>query len=239
MNSANAIASTADFEFAALFEADNYRAAIMREFSPYLGVNVLEVGAGIGQFTSELAGQPSVSQVLAVEPESRFHASHAGRPWKLLKGTSRDVDRTGLWTSAVLVNVLEHIEDDTAELAWLHELLQPSGGHVCLLVPAGAELYAQLDRDFGHYRRYSRGLLRKRMMAAGFQVVSCEYFNSAGYFAWGLCMKIMGARNFSSLGVRFYDRLVFPWVNWLERNVVRPPFGQSLLAIGRAGKPDK
>ena len=40
-----------NFEFSALSEARNYRAALIKEFAPVLTGNVLEVGAGIGQIT--------------------------------------------------------------------------------------------------------------------------------------------------------------------------------------------
>src|SRR6059036_3517932 len=61
-----------DFEFAALSEAKNYRAALMREFKPLLRGRILEVGAGVGQITAVLAQQPEVLHVLAVEPEKKF-----------------------------------------------------------------------------------------------------------------------------------------------------------------------
>lgn len=35
--------------------------------------------------------------------------------------------------------------------------------------------------------------------------------------------------------VRAFDRVVFPVVHKLETKILRPPFGQSLLAIARAG----
>jgi hypothetical protein len=34
--------------------------------------------------------------------------------------------------------------------------------------------------------------------------------------------------------VRVFDRAIFPWAHALERTVLRPPFGQSLMAIAHA-----
>lgn len=61
----NAIASTADFEFAALAEAKNYRAALLRDFRNELRGSVLEVGCGIGQITSELLEIPAIEHVMS------------------------------------------------------------------------------------------------------------------------------------------------------------------------------
>ena len=65
--SPNAAASSADFEFAALREARNYRAALLRHFSPALHGSVIEVGAGVGQFTAEIKALPTLSRLVAVD----------------------------------------------------------------------------------------------------------------------------------------------------------------------------
>ena len=63
----NSFAQTADFEFAALNEAKNYRLALLRDFGPHLRGNVLEVGAGIGQITSELAQMAKIEKLLSID----------------------------------------------------------------------------------------------------------------------------------------------------------------------------
>jgi hypothetical protein len=132
------------------------------------------------------------------------------------------------------INVLEHIEDHVGELRQYHKWLAPSQGYLCLLVPARPELYAPIDREFGHFRRYSRRSLAGALAAAGFSVHRLYYFNFAGYFAWGLNFKILGLLNFEPAKVAFFDRMIFRWCYFLERSLCRPPWGQSLIAIGRA-----
>src|ERR1700743_2571611 len=68
----NATASTESFEFDALAEAANYRAALLREFAPILKSRVAEVGAGIGQFTRDLTTLPTVAQLVSIEPKPKF-----------------------------------------------------------------------------------------------------------------------------------------------------------------------
>ena len=229
-------AATADFEFTALGEARNYRAALVREFTPLLRGRVLEVGAGIGQMTAEFARVPGVTEIVAVEPEPRFHAAFgAANPGRrLIRGTLAQLPAGETWDALVAINVLEHIEHDQAELAAWAARLRVRQGRLGLFVPARPELYAPIDQDFGHYRRYTRALLRTRLEAAGFTVERLCYFNCVGYFGWWYIFRLLGRRHFDAATVRRFDRLIFPTVHWLESHVCRPPFGQSLLAFARA-----
>jgi len=232
----NEAASTADFEFAALNEARNYRRALAREFGPHLRGKVLEVGAGIGQMTLAFRALPGVSEIVGVEPDARFHAGFVSNnpQVRLVRGIVSDVpERTG-WDAIVSVNVLEHIEHDEAELKSWAGLLREKHGRVCIFVPARPEIYAPIDRDFGHFRRYTRPELRGKLERAGFTVERLVYFNLTGYFAWWLNFRVRQQRTFGIGSVRFYDRFVFPWVHWSESRICRPPIGQSLLAVARA-----
>ena len=45
---------------------------------------------------------------------------------------------------------------------------------------------------------------------------------------------LLKQREFKVGSVRLFDRAIFPVVHAWERNVLRPPFGQSLMAVARA-----
>lgn len=225
-----------NFEFAALNEARNYRAALMQEFSAFLRGRVMEVGAGIGQITKVINQQPGVTSMLAVEPDERFSADFRSAlpAVPLVVGTVKDVDPASHWDAIVCVNVLEHIEADEAELRSYHQFLARDRGHLCLFVPARPEIYAPIDKDFGHFRRYTRPELDHKLRKAGFQVVKLTYFNFVGYFAWWLTFCVLKKRVFDIHAVRFYDRVIFPAAFACESRILRPPFGQSLLAVAQA-----
>lgn len=230
------VASLADFEFAALEEACNYRRALVRQFAPRLRGRVLEIGAGIGQLTGAIRALPDLTEVVSVEPEPRFwpifRAANQGQT--LIEGTVSQVPSGGAWDAILSVNVLEHIRDDEAELRAYFHLLAPAGGSLCLFVPARAEIYAPIDRDFGHFRRYDRTELGARLRHAGFAVDRIHYFNLAGYFGWWLNFRILRKRRFDATAVRWFDRFIFPPTHWMETCVAPPPVGQSLLVIARA-----
>lgn len=233
----NTAATNANFEFAGLQEAGNYRRALAYSFRPHLHGRVVEIGAGIGQMTREFHALPGVTEIVAVEPEARFVAElESFMPQaSIIHGVSTDVPVSPGWDALVSINVLEHIEHDQEELQRFHQLLSTKRGRLCLFVPARPELYAPLDRDFGHFRRYTRPALRAKLEAAGFTVEKLYYYNLPGYFAWLLSFRVLRRRGFSATAVRYFDRFIFPPAFWCESRLCAPPFGQNLVAIARAG----
>ncbi|MGA2278394.1 MAG: hypothetical protein ABSG00_12405, partial [Terracidiphilus sp.] len=150
------------------------------------------------------------------------------------QGTIADFQSERNWNAILSVNVLEHIEADGKELANYHRLLRSERGALCLFVPARPELYAPIDKDFGHYRRYTRRDLQKKLEEAGFAIAELRYYNLAGYFAWWLNFCLLKKRNFDADAVRLFDRAIFPTVHFLESRICSPPIGQSLLAVATA-----
>ena len=232
----NATADTEDFEFAALERAVNYRKAVLGEFSEWLRGDVLEIGAGIGQFTAPLSRMPGVQRVTALEPEARF-ASEFRRlnpEITLVQGTIAAAALGEEWDAMLSINVLEHIDADEAELGIYARKLAARHGHLCLFVPARPELHAPIDMEFGHFRRYKHPELQRKMERAGFEIVRLEYFNLVGYFAWWWSFCVLKRHHFDAGSVALFDRYIFPWAHAIEARLMRPPFGQSLLAVGRA-----
>jgi protein-L-isoaspartate O-methyltransferase len=233
----NALAETADFEFAALNEARNYRAALLRDFATHLRGNVLEVGAGIGQITSELLNMPAVKTLTSIEPDHAFCEKLRTRlpAHNLIEGTIGDLCSEGPWNAILSINVLEHIEQDAEELATYHRLLWPEHGALCLFVPARQEIYAPIDRDFGHFRRYSKAELETKLENAGFRIDRIRYYNCVGYLLWWLNFRVLQERSFDAGAVRLFDRCIFPVVHGIETHICAPPIGQSLMVTAVAG----
>jgi hypothetical protein len=224
------------FEFDALREANNYRKTLMREFGPCLQGSVIEIGAGIGQITEEVSRLPSVRRLVPIEPDPVFCREHRARlpRCELIEGFIDQADRESPWDAILSINVLEHIEQDASELAKYAGLLRRQSGCLCLFVPARPEIYAPIDRDFGHFRRYTKPELHEKLTTAGFQVLRLDYFNFVGYFAWWINFCLLKRRNFEPAKVRAFDRLIFPAGYFLESALLRPPFGQSLMAVAKA-----
>src|SRR4051812_14224372 len=197
----------------------------MREFSPSLKGRVIEVGAGIGQMTELMSKLRDVTFLQPIEPDvefcKEFRNQHASLP--LLEGTVENLEPNSHWNAIISINVLEHIRDDQDELKRYHHLLQKEQGTVNLFVPARQEIYAPIDKDFGHHRRYTKAELKTKLETAGFTVKRLHYFNCVGYFAWWLNFCVLKKRKFEIGSVRFYDRVVFPCVYGLESRIMFPP----------------
>ena len=88
------------------------------------------------------------------------------------------------------------------------------------------------DRAIGHVRRYRKRELCTRFEQAGYEIVEARYVNLPGFFAWLLISRMLRKRPTDSGLSKLYDRRVVPITRWIESRV-RPPFGQSVLVIGR------
>jgi glycosyltransferase involved in cell wall biosynthesis/precorrin-6B methylase 2 len=212
--------------------ADNYAEWIYRLIHPYLGERVLEVGAGHGALTDRLRRDAHVTatdlskrciDALAKRFAGDDHVEVMQADVAALGADRREFD------SVVLVNVLEHIDDDVTALAELRAVLRP-GGRICVFVPAFEGLYSDFDRRIGHRRRYRRSQLVTAFDRAGLGIIEARYVNTVGALAWWLTARQMGRVPTRSWSVQVYDRLV-PTIRRLEADR-NPRFGQSLLCVG-------
>jgi SAM-dependent methyltransferase len=225
-------------ELDALAEAKNYYRWILSYFAPYMGKRVIEVGAGIGTFSEFLLNSANVSELVLFEPTDNLFPQLQNRfsgniRVKLLHGYLEDlINTTNLSAdSIVLVNVLEHIENDEAFLKAAYQILI-SEGTILLFVPALPQLYGALDEAVGHYRRYTKPSLASKLQKVGFHIVCLRYFNFPGIFTWFLAGRVMRYKTLRFSDVRFYDRWIVPYVSRLEK-YWEPPIGQNLVAIAK------
>jgi SAM-dependent methyltransferase len=207
--------------------------------APYLGRRILEVGAGIGNMSALfLETHPELLVATDTDPyyRARLEERFAGRSDVAVEelhlpdpGAPGRLGRFRLDT-VIATNVVEHIEDDLGTAITMRELLAP-GGRAIILVPALQGIYGELDRELGHHRRYNRPRLALLMERAGLRVERMLWFNRVGVFGWWFNGRIRRTRMIPLEQLRTFDRMV-PMLR-LER-LLPLPFGQSLIAVGRA-----
>ncbi len=184
--------------------------------------SVLDFGAGKGEYCNRLLEY----NIKAVELDEDMHSY-------LLCPAFRDLsllnDKFDLVYS---VNVLEHIADDVSVVHQLANLLHPEGT-LKIFVPARQELYSNMDRTVGHIRRYSMDSIKRLVNNNGFQIVSCRYFDFAGYFA-SLLYKLMNRESvFNAQTVLLYDRVVFPVSRFFDVTTFGKLIGKNIILEAR------
>jgi SAM-dependent methyltransferase len=229
--------SAADAELAATLDnldgAGNYAGWIFELIEPYLGAEVLEVGAGHGTFTGMLARK--AKRVLACDLSERCVSKlrerfSAEESVEILHGSVDSAAGRGPFDTVILINVLEHIEDDDGTLREIRGRLLRPGGRIVLWVPAFSLLYSDFDRRIGHYRRYRRPGLRMQLSDAGYEVRDIRYVNAVGAVAWLVLARFLRRTPTHGTPVKVFDRSFVPVLKRLEWRW-HPPFGQSVLAV--------
>ena len=219
----------------ALADMPNYYGWIINIFRPWLRGHTMEIGTGIGTVARQIISE--VDRLDLVEPSDNLK--------QFLPLVLADDERVSIFTETleqrlpemadgtcdaiVMVNVLEHVEDDEAALGELRRVLKP-GGHLLLFVPALQFLFSDLDRLHGHYRRYHNRQLSDLLVRSGFCVKNTRYFDVAGVLPWWLINTIGGKTDFNSDMARTYDRFAVPVTRFLER-FIAPPFGKNLIVV--------
>lgn len=217
----------------ALDDAHNYMRWIGDMVRPALGMRILEVGAGHGTFSTTFA---ECGAVTALEPGARgfevLEQRFADDPRiQVVRGTVDDLPPAPTFDSAVMVNVLEHIDNQSGALQAIHQRLLPHG-QIAIWVPAFEQLFSEFDRKLGHHRRYRKPELEQLLRDHGYEIMSSRYVNLPGWFSWLILVRCLRLQPTSRGFVRFWDRWIVPVVRAVESRVT-PPFGQSILVIAR------
>lgn len=198
---------------------------------------ILDVGCGDGLFFDRLR---RFGHVEGLEPDRGLIADTRWRDRIRAEPLDRRFRADHAFDLVLMLDVLEHIEDDREALAAARDALRP-GGTLLLTVPALQRLWSRHDVANQHYRRYHRSDLAALLESAGFEVVTLRYF-----FLWTVAPLLLRrwlapAR---ASGTADYEVAIPPRsINWslniasqVEHTVGRLipwPVGSSLLAIAR------
>jgi SAM-dependent methyltransferase len=140
----------------------------------------------------------------------------------------------------LMLDVLEHFDDDRAVVAAARRVLRP-GGTLFVSVPAFQALFSEHDVRLQHRRRYSARQLRDVLEAGGFVVRRLTYTNVAALPPAAVLRGLL-----PRLGVRRPPGTDFrPHAEWVNQALVgvyraeaaalrvvpRLPFGLSVAAV--------
>jgi SAM-dependent methyltransferase len=116
------------------------------------------VGVDVNPFAARLAHQRSNRPVVLAEAGALPFAD-------------------GSFDGVTALDVLEHIEDDSAAVAELRRVLRP-GGLLLAMVPCHPLLFSEHDRALQHVRRYTRPRFLELLQEGGFRPERVTWVNS-------------------------------------------------------------
>lgn len=224
-------------ELTVFAEATNWKKYYTRFIRPYFGKKVLEVGAGIGATTAVLC-DGTQAEWICLEPDASLRReidariAHHGLPpcCRTQNGSVGELSADALFDTLIYIDVLEHIEEDDAELVSAAAHLLP-GGTLVVLSPAHGFLFSLFDQSIGHHRRYNKAML-KRITPPGMYIEKWIYLDSIGMITSLANRLFLKQRTPKAGQILFWDRFLVPVSKYFDR-LTGYSIGRSIVCIWR------
>lgn len=236
------------FELDNLQNAFNYQKWMIDAVTPHLGSSILEIGAGIGNLSSQL---PLKSKLIFTESDPflfEILKSKIARQFSQLDNVKTLlIDVSTDWTEPLIsenldtivsFNVLEHIQDDHKAFKQFYTLLKnsksPNPKRIVTFVPAHSWAFGEMDSVFKHFRRYNhQRLINITKSIDSSMEFSYRYFNLLGLPPWIFFGRILGRNKIDKSSITIFEKIC-PYVRHIDdfiHSTLRIPFGQSLIFI--------
>ena len=203
--------------------------------------SILEIGCGTGFVLEGIAKhRPEIEPFgseLFVEGLA-FSAKRLGGRARLFQMDARCIPFENEFDLIGAFDVLEHIKEDEAVLAQIHQAVAPGGG-VLITVPQHMWMWSVLDELSKHQRRYSIKQLRHKLEQAGFVLVYATSFFSLllPFMFIARHRRVITAEQINQqLAQGPLNPLLEAVMNlelYMIQAGVRLPFGGSLLVVGK------
>ena len=144
-------------------------------------------------------------------------------------GTLAELDASERFDTILYIDVLEHIEDDKAELAIAARFLRPNG-LLAVLSPAMQFLFSDFDRAIGHFRRYNLESYPHRATPAGMEQVSARYLDTVGLLASLGNRLLLKSAMPTAADTAFWDRVLVRMSRAVDP-ILRYRWGKSVLVV--------
>jgi 2-polyprenyl-3-methyl-5-hydroxy-6-metoxy-1,4-benzoquinol methylase len=148
------------------------------------GTRLLDIGCGDGYVAERLAREcraahiDAVDAALGADQAAAANRRFAAAALSVMVATSLDpCAAAGRYDAVLLLDVLEHVADDSALLAALarHPGVAAHTRFI-ITVPAYPALFSRHDTFLGHHRRYTVRRLTQTAERAGLEVLETGYF---------------------------------------------------------------
>ena len=200
------------------------------------GLSILSIGCGTG---SELESIQQYGNVTAIDIQSEAVQYCRNKGFSVIESDLLEFKPEQQYDVVVIMDVLEHIEDEEKAVNILYKLLKP-GGDLLITVPACPFLWSVHDElgEYPHIRRYTYRSLKIILEKSGFIIKRLSYYNFF-LFPLALCLRVLHTSTASSAqehlkvpnklmngllyGIFSFEKFFLSWCNF--------PIGVSLLGI--------
>ena len=197
--------------------------------------SVLEVGAGIGANTLGLYSH-GLKKWVCLEPDvvqaKTLQALIASGPslekCQVVQGFLSDLDSEQKFDSILYIDVIEHIEKDSAEFLLAASYLQ-KGGKLIVISPAHQFLFSPFDASIGHFRRYNKKTL-SAIAPKNLKITELIFLDSIGLLASAMNSFILKTASPSLSSILFWDRVMVPISKILDP-LIGHSIGKSILMV--------
>ena len=222
---------------------------IGRSRGPSRGPRVWDVGCGCGMMLSDLLARGYDAVGFDASPVAVRYCTQRGVPAVLGTCGDPDAEAGGDFDAVLMLDVLEHIDDDRAAYLAALGMAKPGGLLVCT-VPAHPWLWTRRDEFHHHKRRYTARGLRELLATPGGRTVLLSPMNSVLFpLAMGVRLACRladrprrpGDLHIPGWGINRALEAVFASERGLLSRGIPLPWGLSLIAAVRtdtAGQPD-
>jgi len=206
------------------------------KLKPFLGNNILEIGSGIGTFSKFIIDQGKTVTLSDLNDSyiNDLKEKYKGNPSvSVLQADAGRIDEAvngKKFDTVVAVNILEHLENDDEAFKRIKKILLP-GGRLIFIVPAHVLLFSDFDKKIGHFRRYSRKELEKKLIEKGYAIEFIEFMNAVSVLGWFFSFKVLKRVKMPTLQVKIADALI-PFISFFEK-IIKVPFGLSIFCVAR------
>jgi len=215
---------------------------LLAKFLPDSELQLLEIGAGIGQNIEILSNHGHVD---ALEKDEIGLDCLKENPFvREVFSLSLPAVLPQCYDVIGAFDVIEHIENDRQVVSWIFDNLN-GGGFFIATVPAYSWLFSDHDRSLEHYRRYSLPEVLA-LIPSGNEVVASSYFNTtlfplaaSGRLLWQLKQKILKRsceekQKVPSHSVisRLFNKILTAEAELVKRGW-RLPYGLSIVVCAR------
>lgn len=199
-------------------------------------LKILDAGCGTGGMLVELARYGNVYGVDESEQAVNYCLKKS-IPRVLLSGVSSLPYESNMFDIVTILDVLEHINDDSSAIREIQRVLKP-GGYCIIFVPAFSFLWSITDVVSKHFRRYNMSGLFGLLSGSRLRVIRKSYFNFFLFFPIAIIRMLVrllklpvksengfshGIINSILYGIFYLESSLLKYINF--------PFGVSILVV--------